>query len=184
MPHNIIQITPFTRVNDLFVSAPDIDASIPTSNVSNPLITSGPNSKDTRFQADFYKHIACDIVVETVFDYPYPYVSEKSLRAFACKRMMVVLGAPGVLKLLRSKGFETFGDIIDESYDTITDPIDRFNAVRTEVEKICNTPLDTIKTYIREHSHKFEHNFLNLKKLQQAELQQIAQRFDIDYDPT
>ena len=75
MPHNIIQITPFTRVNDLFVSAPDIDASIPTSNVSNPLITSGPNSKDTRFQADFYKHIACDIVVETVFDYPYPYVS-------------------------------------------------------------------------------------------------------------
>lgn len=183
MAHNIILLSPLTRVNDRFVLN-EIDTSKPTENIRHPLITGWPNDNNTRFQADFYKHIACDIVVETVFNYPYPYVSEKSLRSFACKRMMIVLGAPGVLKLLRYKGFETFSEIINEDYDNIINPIDRFNAVRLEVEKICNTPLNTIKTYMREYSQKFEHNFLNLKKLQQIELQQIAQQFDIKYAPT
>jgi hypothetical protein len=182
MAHNIICLAPQTRVNDLFVHGHQIDAQLPVSSITHPLITGGPNDPVTRFQAEFYKHIACDIVVETVFDYPYPYVSEKSLRAFACKRMMIVLGPVGVLELLRSKGFKTFGDIIDESYDKITNPTNRFNAVTTEIKKICNTPIDTIKNYMRENSHKFEHNFLTLKNLQKTEIQQIACQFNIDYD--
>jgi hypothetical protein len=182
MSHNIITLSPMSRVNDLFVHSLEIDSNLPLANVYHPLITSGPNSAETRFQANFYKHIACDVVVETAFNYPYPYVSEKTLRAFACKRMLIVLGSAGVLDLLKSKGFKTFDDIIDESYDNITDPIQRFNAVVLEIKKICNTPLDVIKNYIRENSNKFEHNFLNLKNLQEYELQEIAQKFNITHD--
>jgi hypothetical protein len=182
MPRNIIKLSPATRVNDLFVVDSSVDATEPTESVYHPLITAGPNDQDTRFQANFYQHVACDIVVETVFNYPYPYISEKTLRAFACKRMLIVLGPVGVLKLLRSKGFQTFNDIIDESYDHISDPIERLHAVVSEIKKFCNTPLDTIKTYMQGNADKFEHNFLTLKNLQQLELQQIAQQFNIDYD--
>jgi hypothetical protein len=182
MPHNIIQVSPFVRANDLFVLIPGIDASAPPESISHPLISGGPNDTNTRFQADFYKHIACDIVVETVFDYPYPYISEKTLRSFACKRMLILLGPVGSLRLLKEKGFKTFDDIIDEEYDNMQDPIQRFNAVVSEIKKFCNTPLDTIKDYIKENSDKFENNFLNLKNLQELELQKIAHKFDINYD--
>lgn len=182
MPHTIIKLLPTTRVNDLFVLSDDINATPLTKNLRHPLVTSKPNDSNTRFQADFYKHIACDIVVETVFNYPYPYISEKTLRSFACKRMLIVLGPAGVLNLLKSKGFETFNDIINEEYDNIQDPIQRFNAVVTEIKKMCNTPLDVIKTYMKKNSDKFEHNFINLKNLQELELQKIAQQFSIEYD--
>lgn len=182
MPHTIIKLLPTTRVNDLFVLSDEIDATRPTKNLHHPLITGEPNDSNTRFQADFYKHIACDISVETVFNYPYPYVSEKTLRAFACKRMLIVLGPAGVLNLLKSKGFKTFDDIINEEYDTIQDPTQRFNAVVSEIKKICNTPLDVIKAYMKKNSDKFEHNFINLKNLQELELQKIAKQFNIIYD--
>lgn len=182
MPHNIIQLSPRTRVNDLFVCSPEIDAAPPLVSTQHWLITGGPNDKDTRFQADFYRQIACDIVVETVFDYPYPYISEKTLRSFACKRMLIVLGPVGVLKLLRSKGFETFDDIIDENYDLINDPVERFFAVVNEVNKFCNLPLDTIKLYMKTNIKKFDHNFLILQNLHDIELQQIATQFDIEYE--
>jgi hypothetical protein len=182
MPHNIIQVSPVTRVNDLFVLTSEIDASAPASSISHPLITGGRGDRTTRFQADFYKHVACDIVVETVFKYPYPYISEKTLRPFACKRMLILLGPAGTLNLLKKKGFKTFNDIINEEYDSIQDPTQRFNAVVLEIKKLCNTPLDTVKAYIKENSSKFEHNFLTLKNLQELELQKIAHQFNIKYD--
>jgi gas vesicle protein len=177
---NIIEVSPKTRINDQFVSDDSMNASPPENIVTrHPLITGVPNESLTRYQADFYKYIAVDIVVETVLNYPYPYISEKTLRPLACKRMLIVLGAPGTLKLLKSKGFVTFDDFINESYDDIQNTIDRFNAVEKEIKKICDTPLGDIKDYMKNNSEKFEHNFSVLVNLQNNELKQIAETLDI-----
>ena len=40
------------------------------------------------------------------------------------------------MKYLRSYGFETFNDLIDESYDLETDPVARLNAVIQEMARI------------------------------------------------
>jgi len=167
---NVLSLDPFIRVNDAFVMDHSIDARPIEFPIRPSIIDSEPNSKETRYQADFYQYIACDLVVETVLDYPYPYISEKTLRPILCKRMFLILGPVGVLSLLRNKGFYTFNDIIDESYDNISDPSDRFRAVISEAEKFCSRPLQEIVQYL-EHSHsKFEHNFYTLTNLQELEL--------------
>lgn len=174
--NNLLKIDPATRVNDSFIKDDSIDASAVSFEVKHPIVDFLPNAAETRFQADFYKNIAVDISVETVFDYPYPYISEKSLRAFACKRMLIVLGPPGVLSLLRAKGFETFGDFIDESYDLIREPIPRFKKVVTEVHKVCSKPLHEVVQYLENNREKLDHNFNNLVQLQDIELKQIKRQ--------
>lgn len=182
MPHNIIKLSPASRVNDLFVLSPEINATRADATCLHPLISGTPNDHHTRFQADFYKHAACDIVVETVFDYPYPYISEKTLRSFACKRMLIVIGPQGVLQLLKARGFMTFDDIINEDYDRIKDPLKRYVAVIKEIKKVCGLSLDDIKRYMKKNVNKFNHNFDVLQNLQKNELHQIAKQLDIDYD--
>jgi hypothetical protein len=173
---NVLKIDPFTRVHDLFVQDQRVDALPNQVNIRHPLILGGPNSMSSRYQAKFYQHAACDFVVETVLDYPYPYVSEKTLRPMACKRMFIVLGPVGVLKILHSKGFETFGDFVDESYDAIQDPSDRFFAVNEQIHQFCARPLEEIVQYLHNNQPKFDHNFNTLKALQQQELKEIISK--------
>jgi hypothetical protein len=179
--NNLIRLIPPTRINDHWI----IDSSLKTDpseckNFKHPLISGEPNDSKTRYQADFYKHISLDIVVETVLDYPYAYITEKTLRPIACKRMFIILGACNSLRLLHSMGFATFDDFIDESYDSIIDPKKRFLAVKNEVIRLCNMPLETIKQYMLENAHKLDLNFSILANLQDRELKKIAQDHGID----
>lgn len=178
---NTIKLEPPTRVNDSWILDDSIEASTAgLKNWKHPLISGMPNDAATRYQADFYRHISLDIVVETVLDYPYAYITEKTFRPIACKRMFIILGARGSLRLLHSLGFTTWGDFIDESYDTIDDPVQRFLAVKNEVIRICAMPLDTIKLYMSKNLDKLEHNFSILENLQHQELKKIADDHGID----
>lgn len=178
---HILCLTPFTRINDEFITGNfPIDASPVNKNILSPIVEGGPNSSKFRFQADFYKKIACDVVSETVLNYPYPYISEKTLRPIACKRMFIILGAPYTLELLHSKGFQTFDDLVDETYDTILDPEERFLAVVNEVEKLCEKPTEEIVEYLRSIKSRLEHNFNILKNLENTEIQELKTRFDIN----
>ena len=162
---------PWTRCNDW------LDYRIPTATISqpmtHPIINGAPNDNNTRFQADFFNKVALDVVTETVYNYPYPYISEKTLRPIACKRFFIVVGPAGVLKLLRSKGFETFGDIIDESYDLAHDPWERWQILKSSIKSFVTTPLDEIKQIITAHQDILDHNFQILKKLEDVEIANV-----------
>ena len=81
-------------------------------------------------------------MVETNFDYPHIFISEKTLRALLTKTPFVMFGPSGTLSYLQSFGFETFNDIWDESYDTIEDPQARFIACTKIVKEIAEWPLE------------------------------------------
>jgi hypothetical protein len=164
---------PFTRYQDSFITSDRIQALEVPMDVLHPLIDRPVPSKVTRYQTDFYKHMAADIVTETVFDYPYPYISEKTLRPLACKRMFVVVGPAGVLEALKSRGFKTFNNIIDESYDSVKNAEDRFLAVMNSIENFCQIPLEQVKKYILDNQDVFEHNFKTLQELSQKEFQNV-----------
>ncbi len=165
-----LSVYPWNRVNDQWLS-PDINAKSINCDYRNPLIknTSHAASRD-RFQPDFYKSFALDIVAESVYNYPYPYVSEKTLRPIACKRMFIVVGAPNVLALLRKKGFQTFSDVIDESYDSVADPIKRWYAICDAISCFVQQPLEKIKEILESQKYTLEHNFLTLQNLEAQEL--------------
>lgn len=174
----ILKLSPITRINDEFDHRGIIDATPVNFDVYHPTVKGMPNESRYRYQADFYQQIACDIVVETVFDYPYPYITEKTFRSLACKRMFVLVAPSGCLLLLKKLGFQTFEDIIDESYDSIKDAHDRYNCVIDAVKRFCQLPLDEVKTYMAKHSDKFEHNFQTLISMEQQQLRDLSNKLD------
>jgi hypothetical protein len=173
----IVNVSPAnTRVNDQFSSGL-IDCTPPHQKITSRIVSGGAN--DTRFQADFYKHIALDIVVETVFNYPYPYVSEKTLRPISCKRMFVIVGAPNTLGLLKRKGFETWHDLLDESYDSIIDNESRFLTVMNAIRDFCNLPFDKVQQYLRSNQDRLEHNYNTLIDLKAKELASLSEQIGV-----
>lgn len=160
-----------TRVNDRWITDSTISCQRPDRVVTHPLVTSGPNDIQSRYQAVFYDKIAFDIATETVFHYPYPYVSEKTLRPLACKRLFVVVGAPGTIQLLDQHGFDTFPEWINHEYDHEQCPVRRFQIVVKEILRLIDKPLTDFKEFYVANAHRFEHNFQNLQTLRGRECQ-------------
>ena len=100
------------------------------------------NTHASHASADYnnldYAQTGMEIVLETLFDDSRLHLTEKSLRPIACGKPFMLVATAGSLKYLRSYGFETFGDLIDESYDLETDPAARLNAVIREMRRISS----------------------------------------------
>ena len=62
--------------------------------------------------------------------------SEKVYKCFALKHPFVVFAQPGFLKKLRDLGYKTFAPFIDETYDTIQDDKQRYEAVLKEITRL------------------------------------------------
>lgn len=138
---------PLTRINDYFVKEEtnmSFDFREIIDNFKDPIVEGKPGI-DHRFQADFYKKIAVDIVTETTFNYPYPFITEKTYRAFSSLRPFIIIGPYGTLKFLKSFGFQTFSAIINESYDEIKDPEMRFSEACDSIREFVSRPLEEIK---------------------------------------
>ena len=59
--------------------------------------------------------------------------------------MFVAVAGQGYLEFLRSIGFQTFGNVIDESYDQEPDNIKRWTMAMNQVELLCSKdPADVI----------------------------------------
>ena len=114
--------------------------------VSNHDIESYFNSTahDSTASADYnsedYASIAIEVVLETMFDDVRHHLTEKALRPIACGRPFILASTPGSLQYLRNYGFKTFHGIIDESYDTINDPVERLQAICNEMKRISHLP--------------------------------------------
>jgi hypothetical protein len=76
------------------------------------------------------------LVTETVFCYPYPFITEKTFKAILNKRPFILVGSPGTVQKLRDLGFKTFNDFWDESYDSIVNPSDRMQAIVNIIKQL------------------------------------------------
>lgn len=65
----------------------------------------------------WYDDTCLSIVVESVQSASGIAITEKSYKPCAFYHPMLIIGAPGVLKILKQQGFETFENMFDESYD-------------------------------------------------------------------
>lgn len=89
---------------------------------------------------DYGSH-AIDVVLETLFDDPRVHLTEKTIRPIACGKPFILVAAAGSLDVLRNYGFDTFDDLINNSYDQVTDPLERLEAIVCEMKRISD--LDT-----------------------------------------
>ena len=87
-----------------------------------------------------YKNSAIDIVLETVFDRNKIQLTEKILRPIACGKPFILVSEKGSLEYIKSYGFKTFDTLIDEDYDSISDPEKRLYAIVETMKKFSQIP--------------------------------------------
>ena len=104
------------------------------------------NTSDSSASADYctheYQTTNLEVVLETLFDDDRLHLTEKTLRPIACGHPFILMATQGSLEYLRSYGFKTFHNIINETYDTIADPAQRLEAVLIEMKRIATLPHD------------------------------------------
>ena len=61
----------------------------------------------------------------------------------------VVISNHGILKVLQDKGYETFPEFIDESYDKEPNDVKRIIMILRELERICNWDDQTIEDFCK-----------------------------------
>ena len=152
----------------------------PHKGYKDSLITGKPNghheSGSNDFQQEFYKKIGIDIVTETAFNYPNPSTTEKILRPLLNKRMFLIFGAPHTLEFIKTKGFKTFEPFINETYDTIVDPVARMQFLLQEIDRLVTLPIDSIRQAVLQYTDVLESNFTTVTNLEKVELQKVKER--------
>jgi len=169
-----------SRVNENWNQYGILKSSPSTESFKDPLITGKPNGHyflgAIDYQQDFYQKIGIDIVTETVFNYPYPATTEKILRPLINKRMFLLVGAPHTLKFMKTKGFKTFEPFINETYDTIEDPVNRMQVLLQEIDRLVTLPIDSIRKAVLQYADVLESNFTTVTNLEKVELQKVKER--------
>jgi hypothetical protein len=110
------------------------------------------------FSPTWYNTTCFSLVAETYVDRN-NFISEKTFKPFAYGHPLVVWGAPDTLKYVRNLGFKTFDHCIDESYDSITDPDARLDAIMQVVESLYQKWINNHSLFSDEKSLSIiEHN--------------------------
>lgn len=131
------------------------------------------------YHSDDYLTSRIEVVLETLYDDERWHLTEKTCRPIACAQPFILMSTPGSLEYLRRYGFRTFAPYIDETYDTIADPMQRMQAVIKVMQQISqllesdkntlSTQLQNIADYNRQRFfsqdffrqvvNEFKHNF-------------------------
>jgi hypothetical protein len=106
---------------------------------------------DGRYSAHFghnelklWQSFLWHVVTETVFYEPKQHLTEKIFKPIVSMRPFILISAPGNLAYLRSYGFKTFSNWIDESYDNEIDNNRRLDMIVNELEKLCSLSRDQL----------------------------------------
>lgn len=105
---------------------------------------------------DIYRQTDYTVICETLGTFTEFFMSEKTAKVFLAKRVFVLFGNYQFLMHLHEQGFQTFGSVIDESYDNIRDNLDRYAAAWQQVERLAQQPAAQVyeKLWpVLEHNH-------------------------------
>ena len=107
------------------------------------------------------------IVTETVFYHDKLHLTEKIFKPIVSQRPFMLAAAPGNLAYLKSYGFRTFDQWIDESYDKIQDHDCRLQAIVDQTQRICAMSHVELRQMHQDMQsvllHNFSHFFLGFK---------------------
>jgi hypothetical protein len=124
-----------------------------------------------------YNRTAYSIVAETSTDNRYSFFTEKTAKPIMAQRLFVVFSGYKFLQNLRALGFQTFGNVIDESYDLIYNDQARWAAAFEQVQQLCNMDQQEV---FKKIAPAVEHNYnlLMTTNWTQNTLDQIQQKIN------
>jgi len=104
-----------------------------------------------------------EIVAETD-PYSNKFFTEKSLKNFYLQKPFLLMSEKHSLKQLQQKGFKTFTPWINESYDEISCPNKRLNAILREIDRLSSISITDLNSMYLEMAPVLEHNRQNFLK--------------------
>lgn len=119
---------------------------------------------------EIYENSQLTVVTESHFDQTGGlFITEKTFRPLLVGHPFMILGQHGILKKLKSWGFQTDFDGIDQSYDLVADDSGRFLQFHQSLTNWCDTPLEEKKSMLQKWQSTINHNFnhytmINFKK--------------------
>jgi hypothetical protein len=99
------------------------------------------------------------VVTETCYWEQKCHLTEKIFKPIVSRMPFILVGPAHNLEYLKSYGFKTFDCWIDESYDSIEDPIQRMTAVGQVLKSVCDKTTDELKTMLLEMQPVIEYNY-------------------------
>jgi hypothetical protein len=124
--------------------------------------------------ADPYIDTYFSIVTETVYDYPYSFRTEKIAKPLAMGHPWICATSRGWYRDIQNLGFQTFGHVIDESFDLIENDQDRMNRIITVVQDLCQQDL---ASFLQECYNICKYNQQHLAEMRQQVRQEFPNRF-------
>jgi hypothetical protein len=103
--------------------------------------------------------------------------AEKMAKCLQARRLFVVFAIQGFLQHYRDWGFETFGDVLDESYDHELDDIVRWSKAFAQAQWLCGQDLPALLEKLKP---RLDHNHNRLYEFEQEKTQQL-QNFIVDH---
>lgn len=126
------------------------------------------NIPPIRMYAESHYSIISETIPQGCF-----FPTEKTGKALCYKRPFILYSTVNSLLQLRKLGFETFHDVIDESYDKILWPDKRFKAVFQAIKDLST---ESPRSVIVRLKDKLEHNTDRFIRFQQETVSKLNQR--------
>jgi hypothetical protein len=114
-----------------------------------------------RLRSEYQKSFV-EIVSESSFCAPSFNVTEKTANSFFACNFPIFLGGSGLVQHLRDIGLDLFDDLIDHSYDTITNPFDRIVAALDNNQRLL-TDAPYVKQIWTQCLPRFESNYEKIR---------------------
>jgi hypothetical protein len=173
---------PFTKFNDQLIglSAEQRDILIRHHHRFDGQTWADPTLSDkgwhviTQHRDNFFSQVLIYLITETVGEYPYPYLTEKTWKAIVNQKPFMLLGAPGSLDLLKAMGFKTFDKWWDESYDSKKNIGDRIDGIVSQIEMLNKLSKQQLLDLEQQMLPTVSFNLKHLVTFQEQDLKKIA----------
>jgi hypothetical protein len=115
------------------------------------------------------------LITETLcYESPYSFRTEKTAKPLAMGHPFIVASNPGFYRDLQQLGFQTFGHVIDETFDQIDNAQDRMNRIVEVVTDLCHQDL---ASFLKECYNTCKYNQQHLAELRSQVRQDFPDRF-------
>jgi len=150
-----------------------------------PMVTGSTNLKQELFNREWgeiylepapYIDTYFSLVTETICaESNYSFRTEKIAKPLAIGHPFIVASTPGFYRDLHALGFQTFGHVIDESFDRIENAQDRMDRIVDIVDDLCQQDL---ASFLDQCYNTCKYNQQHLLELRTQVRQEFPQRFE------
>lgn len=132
-----------------------------------PILVDGYWHGTPGFDRDLFFRCAVNIIAESSAQdesntWSGIFITEKTSKCFFFRQFPVWWAVPGLVSEVRRLGFDVFDDIIDHSYDGITDPDLRLQSLLQEIMKLDSINLTELR---KQHADRLEANWQHVQHL-------------------